>query len=92
MFNRFKQLNIIDDCLNTDKLNKHLSGKGRNKSGDEIIIDYAFDGDEDDDKYGLKTRLTKEQRDFRHKHKLRRIAKFIFEKNQISSKVITIYR
>ena len=91
LFDRLKELNIINEGLNNDK-QKYLSGKARNKSGDEIIIDYAFDGDEDDDKYGLKTRLTKEQRLFRHKHKMRRIAKFSFEKNLISNKAITIYR
>ena len=84
--NRLKQLNIIDDGLNPDKLNAYLSSKARDKSGDEIIIEYAFAGNEDDDKYGLKSRLPKELRDFSHKHKMRRSAKFIVEKNLISNR------
>ena len=79
LFNRLKELNIINDTINKDKIKHHL--KARDKPSDEIIIDYAFDGDEDDDdKYGLQTRLTKEQRLFRHRHKMKRIAKFISDK------------
>ena len=74
-----------------DKIKHHL--KARDKPGDEIIIDYAFDGQEDDDdKYGLQTRLTKEQRLFRHRHKMKRSAKFILEKNLSLNKAIIIYR
>ena len=77
--NRLKQFNIINDDLNIDKLNAYLSSKARDINADVIIIDYE-DEDEDDDKYGLNTRLTKEQRNFRHKHKMRRIARFIKNK------------
>ena len=57
--NRLKQLNIIKDALNISKLNAYLRSKACGKIGDEIIIDYAFNGDDDDEKYGLKTRSTK---------------------------------
>ena len=42
LFNRLKQLNIIDDGLNTVKLNAYLSSKARNKRGDEMIIEYVL--------------------------------------------------
>ena len=78
--NRLKQLNIIDDGLNKHKLNAYLSSEARDKSGDEIIIDYAFDGNDDGDTYRLKARLTKAQRLFKHKHKTRHSARFISKK------------
>ena len=91
--NRLKQFNIINDDLNIDKLNAYLSSKARDINADVIIIDYAFDGDDDDDdKYGLNARLTKDQRRFKRNHTLKIIARFtkkliLFEDHNVRSRV-----
>ena len=58
-----------------------MSSKARDINADVIIIDYAFDGDDDDDdNYGLNARLAKDQRRFTRTQKLKRIARFIKNK------------